>query len=149
MSKIKFATLAMIILSGIAKVHATNFEPIHGERLNYDIVYHWGLIWKSAASAELVTINEGEQYKGALYARTLPWADRIYKVRDTLQTWMRPGAEYMPVEYIKTAYEGKRVSKDTIHFDHFDNSIIGHSIRQRGNNKIQEFVMDAENSAYD
>lgn len=149
LSKYFAALTAMMIISGIGKINATNFEPAQGERLNYNIVYHWGLIWKTAANAELVTTNEGEQYKGELYARTLPWADRIYRVRDTLQTWMNPKAQFMPNEYIKTTYEGKSVGMDTIHFSHFENSIIGHSVRQKGNNKIQEFVMDAENSVYD
>lgn len=146
--KIIIAAMA-IIYGGNSKSNATNFEPVDGERLNYDIVYHWGLIWKSAANAELVTTKDANGYKGELYARTLPWADRIYKVRDTLQTWMMPNKQYMPNKYIKTAYEGKSVGKDTIDFSHFDNSIIGHSVRKRGDSKAQEYVMDAENSAYD
>ena len=55
------------------------------ERLEYEIVYHWGLIWKHAANATLEIKDGGAGfYNAKLCAHTLSWVDEIYKVRDTL-----------------------------------------------------------------
>ena len=57
------------------------------ENLSYDVIYQWGFIWKKAASARLIlkpiVINDVSCYKSQMDARTLAFADRIFRVRDT------------------------------------------------------------------
>lgn len=139
----------LLIIGGVGNNNASNLNHTNNEHLNYEIVYHWGVIWKVAAKAELLTQTDHHQICGELYARTQPWADKVYRVRDTLQTWMNPADGFMPKRYIKTAHEGKTSTIDTIEFYHCNDSIIGNSVRKRGNNIPQKHRMAAESSAYD
>ena len=54
------------------------------EKLNYIVTYKWGLIHKDAGEVEIYKKPKGDGYELKLVAKTKPWADRIYKVRDTL-----------------------------------------------------------------
>ena len=58
------------------------------ESLNYEIVYHWGMIWKHAGDATLSLQKSGSGYKAQLTGKTRSWADKVYPVRDTLKCTM-------------------------------------------------------------
>lgn len=88
---------------------------LKNETLHYTITYKWGLIHKDAAKATLKLTNVGNQYRMLLTARTLPWADRIFEVRDTLRsTAIRDG--FTVTGYEKTTHEGGRYARDIIKF---------------------------------
>ena len=57
----------------------------NNETLNYEIVYHWGMIWKHAADATLNIHKTSNGYKAQLTGKTRSWADKVYPVRDTLK----------------------------------------------------------------
>ena len=68
------------------------YNPVP-EKLTYEVVYHWGLIWKKAAEAtlslDISQVGDTAVYKGRLVARTLAFADKIFRVRDTLNVVMK------------------------------------------------------------
>ncbi|MDE6396058.1 MAG: DUF3108 domain-containing protein, partial [Muribaculaceae bacterium] len=54
------------------------------EALNYKVMYKWGLVHKQAGHATLSLKKSGDEYVTNLTASSEKWADRFYKVRDTL-----------------------------------------------------------------
>ena len=74
-----FAGLTFLLFS--MSLSAKGFAD---ENLHYVITYKWGLIHKDAGDATLSLRNNGKDYNIMLAARTKPWADRFYQVRDTL-----------------------------------------------------------------
>lgn len=81
-------TLAlMMALSAAVAAHS---YTLTNETLHYDIVYHWGLIWKHAGSATLSIKKSGHNYDASLSARTISWADKVFRVRDTLSCTIQP-----------------------------------------------------------
>ena len=80
MRKTLYLLLTTVLLAcGMARGAEFNNEDLH-----YVISYKWGLIHKDAGDATLSLRRHGANYNLKLTAKTKPWADRIYKVRDTL-----------------------------------------------------------------
>lgn len=103
------------------------------EDLNYVITYKWGLINKDAATAVLSLRNDGQYYQAKLAASTLPWADKVLMVRDTLiSTMNRPSC--LPVEYQKITHEGSRYGNDVVKFVTSGNNATGYATRLRSKN---------------
>ena len=73
------------------------------ETLNYEIVYHWGMIWKHAADATLSTRKTKDGYYAQLTGKTRSWADKVYPVRDTLKCTMDSQLNYAR-DLIKFSY---------------------------------------------
>lgn len=118
------------------------------EDLNYHIVYHWGIIWKHAASATLSLRNSGDCYNTALTARTVSWADKVYKVRDTLRcTIAKEGLR--PLKYVKSAHEGKDVNFDVVRYTYAQDSTYGHCERKRDKNPTEYLTLSVGGQAYD
>ncbi len=69
-----------------------------------------------------------------MFARTEPWADRIYRVRDTLMTSFRYGA-LSPIEYHRIAHEGKRYAHDIISFYSQNDVVSANCVRHRKGKK--------------
>lgn len=85
------------------------------ETLKYDIVYKWGMIHKKTANATLSLRSSGNNYILSLTARTLPWADRYFIVRDTL-TSVVAKSDLTPQSYLKISHEGKYYGRDQLKF---------------------------------
>lgn len=102
------------------------------EELNYRIMYKWGLINKKAGRAH-VTLNynpSNKHYTATLYARSEPWADRIYSVRDTLKSVM-VGETFAPVHYERNAHEHGRYEYDRIAFTQNKEVFVGECLHRR------------------
>ena len=132
-NKISALLTALVMLCG-ANANAAATTKFANESLNYEIVYHWGLIWKHAASATLSLSNNGNYYNTSLMARTVSWADKVYKVRDTLTCRIAKDG-LRPEQYIKTAHEGKHFSKDVVCRQHFHSQL--HRCAKRQGNKAR------------
>lgn len=89
------------------------------ESLPYDVIYQWGFIWKRAATATLrltpVSVKGEPGYRAQMEARTLPFADRLFRVRDTLVSVMQR-EELRPLYYAKIADEDKTYRKDEVKY---------------------------------
>ena len=122
------------------------------EDLHYVITYKWGLINKDAATAVLSLRNDGPYYQAKLAASTLPWADKVLMVRDTLiSTMSRPSC--FPVEYQKITHEGSRYGNDVVKFSNSGSNVTGYATRMRSKNRgpvsESDTVLHAKSPALD
>lgn len=125
--KILLLTLLLLVVSAYDARAVKKFE---NETLSYVISYKWGLIHKDAGDATLTLRNNGNVYNIILTARSKPWADNFYKVRDTLKTSVRV-ADLKPISYSKITHEKGEYKLDEISFSHSDSGTTGVAKRHR------------------
>lgn len=92
------------------------------ETLHYVISYKWGLVHKDAGEATLTLRNRGNNYQLQLTAKTKPWADKIFMVRDTLLSTVAKSA-FRPVSYSKISHEDGKYRRDDIRYSRSGNSV--------------------------
>lgn len=120
-----FALLALAALL-CTTAAARSFD---NENLRYKVLYKWGLINKTAGYADISMRRSGERCMGVLYAASEPWADRFFKLRDTLVSTMRP-ADFTPFRYEKKAHEGNEVKHDIVEFSRNGYNFTGQCVRK-------------------
>ncbi|MCH5235375.1 MAG: DUF3108 domain-containing protein [Muribaculaceae bacterium] len=125
MKKIIFL-FALIFISTVAAFATTN------EKLNYVVTYKWGLIQKDAGEVEITKKPKNDGYELKLVAKTKPWADKIYKLRDTLIS-VTEKEHYRPLHYTYIAHEKNKYRKDDIAFTYTGNSVKGKSEKYKEN----------------
>lgn len=132
-------------------LNAKAATPFSNENLRYVISYKWGLIHKDAGDATLSLRRNGDRYNVMLAAKSKPWADRIYRVRDTLAGTIRV-RDLKPVSYTKITHEKDRHAKDEITYTVSGNTTKGHAKRHRvkkGVNVTSEKTLTATGPVYD
>lgn len=134
----RLTILAILLLN--AAVTAFGFS---NESLNYRVMYKWGPVNKQAGRATLSLQNNGDRYDTRLVAASEPWADRFFKVRDTLVgVVMRE--DFRPLVYRKMSHEGGERKHDEVRYVYSDDrkSVTGHCTRKAwdksGNVKVNE-----------
>lgn len=137
--------LCVVAFLSVGTVWGVNFS---NETLNYQIVYHWGLIWKHAASATMEIRDCGDTYDAKLCAKTLSWVDKIYKVRDTLYSTIDKNG-FVPVKYIKATNEKNHVGRDSVEFSRTGNVTTGNCTRIRPDREDFKITLTTEGKAYD
>ncbi len=122
------------------------------ENLHYVISYKWGLIHKDAGDATLSLLNNGNNYQLILAAKTKPWADKVYQVRDTLLGTIRK-SDFKPLSYSKITHEKGRYGKDHITYSYSGTKVTGncHRIRKdkAGNLNESTKTLTASGPVYD
>ena len=115
------------MLAAIAQ--AASAVSYDDECVRYKVLYKWGLINKQAGRATLCIRRGADRYQMSLVARSEPWADRFYTVRDTLlgEAWIDG---FRPVIYQKMSHEGNDDKHDVVRFEYSDNKVIGHCSRR-------------------
>lgn len=128
-----YAFAVMICLSFFLPsfLNAARFQD---ETLHYSIRYKWGAIRKETATATLSLRNINNDYQLTLTARTLPWADRFFEVRDTLKSIVAQ-KDFIPKSYTKISHEGRDYGKDELSFSKGANSMKANARRTRVNSK--------------
>lgn len=92
------------------------------------------MIHKDAGEATLSLRNQGSNYNVMLAARTKPWADKIYQVRDTLSGKIRK-SDMKPLSYTKIAHEDGKYGKDVITYSYGAGHATGTCKRYKKNKK--------------
>ena len=139
-------TLAlMMALSAAIAAHS---YTLTNETLHYDIVYHWGLIWKHAGSATLSIKKSGHNYDASLSARTISWADKVFRVRDTLSCTIQPSG-MRPIVYRKASHEGKHSGFDIVRYSYNGNTSLAECTRIRPGKANNVVRLQANGQAYD
>lgn len=112
------ALLALIAFSASAgERNGLLSHAIPNETLHYDVLYRWGMINKKAGSAVVRLKHDSHAYHAVLTASSEPWADKVFKVRDTL--WARMSyPDATPLYYEKRAHEGWDSKLDTVGYDY-------------------------------
>ena len=122
------------------------------ETLNFEVQYKWGLIQKVAGDVEISKHPKNDGYELKLIASTRPWADRIYKVRDTLMTQTKK-EKYKPIRYKSVTHEKDKHQIDEINYSYSGNNVVGHAKRHKvsknGEISEKEVDLEAEGAVYD
>ena len=116
----KLCTLFVFLVMLTMGVSAQKGVPFSNETLKYMIQYKWGLVQKNGATATITLRNNPNSYSIRLTASTLPWADRIYPMRDTLTSNISKQT-FKPINYTKITHENGRYRKDVINYSYVDN----------------------------
>ncbi len=124
-----------------------NALTITNETLNYQVVYHWGVVWKHAADASLTTTKTANGYSSRLTGKTRSWADKIYPVRDTLKCTM--GSNFRPIKYEKLTHEKSYYAHDIVQFTNYNASTSAQCTRYRKNKPTANISLSANGVAYD
>lgn len=112
-----FIILGMICMSCVFAQTAEAGTAFSNETLHYVISYKWGLIHKDAGDATLSLRRRGNNYDVMLAAKTKPWADKVYRVRDTLTSTITV-RDLKPLTYSKIMHEKDKYAKDEITYTH-------------------------------
>lgn len=121
------------------------------ETLKYVITYKWGLITKDSGEATMSLKNQGSKYYIQLTGKTKPWADGLFKVRDTLISVMDK-ATFRPISYTKAAHEGDKFGKDVIQYSYSGNNVTGKAIKYRdkkGKITVENLDLKAQGDTFD
>jgi len=141
----KILAMAVLVLAMVMPQQAVG-QSFGNETLNYDIVYHWGVIWKHAADATLSLRKTSNGYYSQLTGKTRSWADKVYPVRDTLKCTMNK--DLKPLHYEKLTHEKDYYARDVIKFSYNYSHTKAHCTRYRksGTSSID---LSAKSQAYD
>ncbi len=137
-----------VALAGGKASGETNFA---NETLRYVITYKWGLITKDSGDATLSLKNQGSKYYIQLTGKTRPWADGLFKVRDTLVSVMDK-AKFRPISYTKVAHEGDKYAKDVIEYTYTGNHVSGKATKYRdkkGKISTDNIDLNADGDTFD
>lgn len=99
------------------------------ECVRYKVLYKWGLINKQAGRATICIRSKGDRYQMSLVARSEPWADRFYTVRDTLVGEATHDG-FKPLIYQKMSHEGNDDKHDVVRFEYRGETVVGHCSRR-------------------
>ena len=141
-------TLRNILLVAMAMLSlAAGARTFGNETLNYEIVYHWGAVWKHAGDATLTLRKSGSGYKATLVGKSRPWADKVYTVRYTLTTTLN--ASMIPQRYEKRSHENGHFSHDVVQYSYSGSKTSATCKRYRTGKPVQTISLSTSGQAYD
>lgn len=147
----KSLTIFLLSLFSLIPALHSKAAQFQNEKLRYLISYKWGLIHKDAGDATLSLTKSGDFYNVVLSAKTKPWADKIFQVRDTLKCVIR-ASNLKPVSYEKITHEKGEYKRDEIKYTVSGNTTTGKAKRIRydkGKKKVTENTFTATGPVYD
>lgn len=130
----RFRLLYTIIAALISVASCLATPKLTDETLNYKVLFKWGLVQKQAGRATLKLRTSPGHFTATLYARSEPWADNFYSLRDTLISTMT-AEDCLPTRYERIAHEDGKYARDVITMRRTGNLVDGHSIRYRRSKK--------------
>lgn len=143
----KYLLILFLALGGLLSMQANDTET-----LKYVVTYKWGLIQKDAGDVLITRKHHPDGYELRLVAHTKPWADKIYKVRDTLVS-ITEKAHYKPLSYSYRAHEKNKFRRDEIKFFYEGNRVKGLSEKyvedKNGEIKTTHSELEGDFPAYD
>lgn len=127
MRLVRIALLSVSVLVSCA-AYAYTWQP---ETLKYRVLFKWGLIHKTAGRAVLrLDLGTQPEMMATLTARSEPWADKIYPLRDTLISVMST-ATTLPRLYERRAHEDGDYAFDRVVFTRQGRNTLGNTARIR------------------
>ena len=120
--------LLSLVISLIAFSLSAEDISFENEQLNYKVMYKWGFVQKQAGTASLTITNKNDMYITKLTARTDPWADPLYTVRDTLNGKIQKKG-FLPLFYEKIAHEGSEYKHDMVKYTRSGDKVYGYCTR--------------------
>ncbi len=119
---------SILIFLAAAVLQTTAKNGFANETLHYKVMYKWGLINKQAGTVSIRLDNKDPHYYGLLTAKSDPWADKFYRVRDTLRcTIVKEGLK--SIFYEKISHEGSEDKHDVVRYERSGANVVGHCTR--------------------
>lgn len=131
------AYLLVLIFTGTISYAGDLRSSMPDETLNYKVLYKWGLVNKQAGRATVKMSSTPTVYKAYVTARTEPWADHIYHLRDTLRSVINRQT-LVPKSYVRIAHENGRYERDSLVFTQSGNSFKAVAAVERKRKKETE-----------
>lgn len=143
----------MLAIIPLTATHARTVRVLQPETLTYKVMFKWGLINKKAGHATLTLTHDKHGYISQMAAASEPWADKIFRVRDTLNSRMATH-DMTPLFYEKIAHEGNESKHDVVRYDYSTPGVVKADCTRRkvkkGELKVNESrSMEAEGAAVD
>ncbi|MDE6331738.1 MAG: DUF3108 domain-containing protein [Muribaculaceae bacterium] len=132
--------LLCIITAVCACTAAMAASPFANESISYKVKYKWGLINKHAGDVTITLHNKGHRCQSQLVAASQPWADKFFKLRDTLNGTFS-ASNLRPEFYEKIANEGNERKHDVVRFSYSGNTVTGKCTRKvwkKGKSTVDE-----------
>jgi len=139
--------VSILALASVVMSPVVSALTLSNETLNYQIVYHWGVVWKHAGDATLSINKSGNGYHAMLTGKTRSWADKIYPVRDTLKCTMQ--SNFRPLKYEKFTHEKSYYAHDVVDFNNGASSTSATCKRYRKNKPTATLSLSTSGVAYD
>ena len=140
--------ILILVLLPMSVVAATFAD----ETLRYRVEYKWGLVEKTAGYVSIQLTGKPDRYHSRLTAATAKWADKFYKVRDTLSCEVMK-AGYRTVFYEKNSHEGGDDKHDYVKYSYRGNTVTGDCTRRKWTNgkleRDEKRVLEAEGVTVD
>lgn len=147
----RIVTLLLTVSALLVSLSVQAASAFQNETLHYVISYKWGLVHKDAGEATLSLRRQGDNYRLSLAAKTKPWADKVYRTRDTLLASVRV-KDFRPLSYEKITHEKGKYARDVITYSQSGQNTIGHAKRYRekkGKINTAESTLTASGPVYD
>lgn len=125
-----FQILSLLIISVFSFESASANVSLANETIKYKVIYKWGLVHKQAGTATIRLTRNGNTYHSLATAKSDPWADKFYRLRDTLRSTMH-APDYSPSRYEYIAHEDGKYSHDIVTFSKSGNTVTGKCTRTR------------------
>lgn len=116
-------------------------QPLHTETVNYDVMFKWGLINKKAGNVSISLSDAGDKYHSLLTGASASWADKIFKVRDTLSGRMTK-KDMTPLYYEKISHEGGKHKHDIVTYNYSVPGIVKADCIRRAFDKDGKMTLD-------
>ncbi|MDR0614344.1 MAG: DUF3108 domain-containing protein [Dysgonamonadaceae bacterium] len=145
-----FSLLALFFC--ISSVYAEGTPFGDGEILKYNIRFKWGLVMVKAGTANYAvqgsSYENNSAYKTTLDFRSSPFFDGVFKIRDTLFSYMNTDLE--PLYHIRKINEGKtRFQEEVFVIDHDVNYTKVRVRRQSAETVKFDTLLVSDNAGYD
>lgn len=127
----RFLVIAIAAIFSTLTATARSFAD---ESIDYRVMFKWGLVNKQAGHATLSLKNHGDNYNTMLTAASEKWADRYYKVRDTLIGIIHRDT-FKPSIYEKRSHEGGEHKHDIVKYTYNGNTVTGTCSRKKWDKK--------------
>ena len=146
-----YRLFAASLLCLLSLIFGAKAEAFTNESLRYVISYKWGMVHKDAGDAVLTLRNNGSNYNITLTARTKPWADKVFQVRDTLRSLIAKNG-LKPISYVKSTHEGGKYARDVIKYTHAGQKVTAKCDRvkvKKGKRTNSSITLTSTGASYD
>lgn len=137
------------MLAAAISVAAQVPSNLKNETLNYKVMFRWGLIHKQAGTAQLSIRSHGDRYRTLLTARSDPWADRYFRLRDTLSGIVLKDG-FRPERYENISHEDGDYKHDIVSYDNTSTKTVRatciHKSKKKKNANITSKTINLEST---
>lgn len=151
LSRVSFSFIAGLFFFSSAFSQNVNNILVDGETLDYTLRFNWKFIWINAGTASLQTKKTtylGKPvYQTALIANTSKMADKIFLMRDTLETTVSTKLE--PLFFQKRCLEGNDIVNEQVWFSMLNGQYRAQIKKTLDDGTIREVDELRETTIYD